>query len=273
MRRRLAAAGLFLVLSLVTLAVFARGQDVYRLAARVNRQYVLSREERLIRAFGDCTPAGYGYLKQVLTAYSAVEPESAKRPVIRYADFDRRVEYLFEPTRFETDPRIVVGIGLAESDMREHVIGQAVHVSGKSWHLSLASRIDVLTRIEVDLDADRGTDVTLRLYRRPKDTTPFRVLSRAEPAEGVSSPAEPGQRRVWFPASPPVSGRVLSSLEPILLQIDGNASVRTITAHGIVANLQGYRIVHRRGACFTAIRDADTRRWARLIDQLNDAHD
>src|SRR5215208_560708 len=72
-----------------------------RYMALLNTAFLSSREQRLIHFFGECEPAGYGYLKRVLTAYSRIERSPLKRPVIRYRDYNRRSEYLFEPTRFD----------------------------------------------------------------------------------------------------------------------------------------------------------------------------
>jgi hypothetical protein len=104
----------------------------------------------LIHYFGECEPAGYGYLKRVLTAYSRIEPSPLKRPVIRYRDYNRRSEYLFEPTRFEADPSVLVGVWLTESDLREQEIGSAARSADGLWRIAVERDFDLLTRIDVE---------------------------------------------------------------------------------------------------------------------------
>jgi hypothetical protein len=232
--------------------------------------FVSSRDRRLIYFFGECEPAGYGYLKRVLTAYSRIDPTSRRRPVIRYRDYNRMTEYLFEPTRFEADPSVVVGVGLSDFDMREQQLGRATPDANGNWRFAIGTNFDLLTGIEVELDPDGRRDIRLRLYRKENDAVPAWTAmgSAAHESNDTTGPV-----RLRFPIVPPLTG-FRSDMVLFVIRAEGPA-IRRMTAHGITANMEGYRVVHRdrNGACFTAVRRGDEERWTSMVRDLENWDD
>ena len=250
---------------------FAYEEIPSRYTVLLQTGFLTSREQRLTHFFGQCEPAGYGYLKTVLAVYSRLERDSRKRPAIRYADYNRRSEYLFEPTRFETDSSVIVGVGLTESDMEEREIRRASAGRDGTWRFEVATNIDSLTRIDVALAEPPVRDVRLRLYRDEKDETP--VWTSAKSVTDAGAGFDDAEWRLQFVADPPLSDFRARLVEPARIKIDGSAAIRGVTVYGIVANIEGYRIIHRRGACFTAIQEGQQRSWAPLIRELQRSDD
>lgn len=235
--------------------------------------FLTSRHRRLIHFFGDCEPAGYGYLKRVLNAYSRLESDPRRRPMIRYHDYNRRTEYLFEPTRFEADPSIVVAIGLSESDTHERELRHASRDTNGNWRFAVVTNFDLLTGIEVELEPESRGDVRLRLYRKENDEKPV-WLSTGKPG-GIESTDATGSVRWRFRILPPLQLFRSNLIDPLVVRAEGGAGIRRMTANGIVTNIEGYRVVHqdRTGACFTAVRQGDEERWASLIRELESSND
>jgi len=257
-----------------TAGVLACKEIPGRYAAVLQPGFLTSREQRFTHFFGECEPAGYGYLKRVLAAYSRLEHDSRKRPIIRYADYNRKSEYLFEPTRFETDSSIIVGIGLTESDVEEREIRRASAGRDGTWRFEVVTNFDSLTRIDVALAERPVRDVRLRLYRDEKDESPIWTSTKSVTDGEAGSDAS--EWRLQFVADPPLSDFRARLVEPALVKIDGTAAVHGVTVYGIVANIGGYRIIHRRGACFTAVaavEDGQQRSWAPLIRELQRSDD
>ena len=239
-----------------------------RYTALLNTGFLSSREQRLIHFFGECEPAGYGYLKRVLTAYSRIEPSPQKRPVIRYPDYNHRSEYLFEPTRFDADPSVVVGVGLADSDLRERELGGGVRGPDGQWRFAIDWNFDLLTRVEVELEPGSTRHLRLQLYRNEKESTPvWNAVADLTPA------GEIGRRTIQFVATPPLRQFRYDLIEPFVIRVDGGVSISRITAYGVVADMRGYRIIHREGGCFTAVEDRQSARWTQLIRELEDSND
>ena len=234
-----------------------------RYTALLNTGFLSSREQRLIHFFGECEPAGYGYLKRVLTAYSQIEASSQKRPVIRYRDYNHRSEYLFEPTRFEADPSIVIGVGLAESDLRERELGGGVRSPDGRWRFAVDWNFDLLTRVEVELEPGSTRHLQLQLYRNEKESTPV-----WNSAADLATAGELGKTTIQFVATPPLRQFRYGLVEPFVIRVDGGVSIYRITAYGVVVDMQGYRVVHRKGGCFTAVEDHHSDRWTQLIREL-----
>ena len=251
------------------LLTYARLPDRYR--ALLQTQFLSSREQRLIHFFGECEPGGYGYLKRVLAVYSRLEPNSRKRPVIRYRDYNRRSEYLFEPTRFEGDPSVLVGVGLTESDMEEREMRSALPAPDGTWRFPVESNFDLLTRIEVEFERRTANDLRLRLYRSERDETP--IWTSTETVVDVARPSMTEGARLQFVARPPLSQFRFGLVIPFVVRIDGGAAIRRVTAYGIVVSMQGYRVVHRRGTCFTAVQQTKYDLWARSIRELERSDD
>ena len=222
----------------------------------------------MIHFFGECEPAGYGYLKRVLTAYSRIEPSPLKRPVIRYRDYNRRSEYLFQPTRFEADPSVLVGVGLTESDLREQEIGSASRGPDALWRFAVDRNFDLLTRIEVEFEAVSAQHLRLQLYRNEKESTPV-----WNSVADLTTAGEIGRTTFQFVATPPLRGFRYSLIEPFVIRVDGGVSTYRITAYGVVVDMQGYRVVHRKGGCFTAVEDYQSDRWTQLIHGLEGSND
>jgi hypothetical protein len=232
-----------------------------RLKDLLDPRVLLSRDRRLLHFFGECEPAGYGYLKHVLAVYSRFELDPQKRPVIRYRDYNRRSEYLFEPTRFVTDPSVLVGVGLHESDSKERRIREGSRAADGSWRLSVDTNIDMLSRIDVELEPGNSDTPRLRLYRRERDEIPAWISST------VSPDSNSGALRLQFPVTPPL--QLTSRLvQPLVLRVDGTAAIRRISAFGVVLNLDRYRVVHRSGGCFTAVSVEHEGRWSQFIRDL-----
>jgi hypothetical protein len=265
--RRCAVAGIAGTISLVA-AVRLSPKVPDRYAVLLNTAFLSSREQRLLYFFGDCEPAGYGYLKRVLTAYSRIEPSPLKRPVIRYSDYNHRSEYLFEPTRFDADPSVLVGIGLTESDLREQEIGSASHGPDGLWRFTVDRNFDLLTRIEVEVDTGSAQHLRLQLYKSERDSTPV-WTSVAD----VAAAGQVGRRTLQFVATPPLRQFRYGLIEPFVFRVDGGLSIYRITAYGVVVDMQGYRVVHRKGGCFIAVEDHQGDRWTQLIHELESSDD
>jgi len=239
-----------------------------RYTAVLNARFLSSRDERLTFFFGECEPAGYGYLKRVLSAYSRIESSPLKRPIIRYRDYNRRSEYLFEPTRFEADPSVLVGVGLIDADLEEREIGNASRGPDGLWRFAVDSNFDLLTRIEVEVEASSAQPLRVQLYRNERDSAP--VWSSTA---NIATAAESGSRTVQFVATPPLREFRSGLVDPFVLRVNGGLSVDRVTAYGVVVDMQGYRIVHRKGSCFTAVEERQTNRWTPLIRQLESSND
>jgi len=263
--KRIAGAGIAIAV-IAAIAFTQRVPDRY--TAVLNAGFLSSRDERLTFFFGECEPAGYGYLKRVLRAYSRIEFSPSKRPIIRYRDYNRRSEYLFEPTRFEADPSVLVGVGLSESDLREREIGNASRGPDGLWRFAVDSNVDLLTGIEVELETGSAQHLRVQLYRNDRDSAP--VWSSA--AE-VAPAAEIGRRTVQFVATPPVRQFRSGLVDPFVIRVDGGLSISRVTAYGVSVDMQGYRIVHRKGICFTAVEERQTNRWTPLIRELESSND
>jgi hypothetical protein len=263
------AAGIAIAIAIgVVAAVRLRPEVPDRYTALLNTAFLSSREQRLIHFFGECEPAGYGYLKRVLAAYSRIEPSPLKRPVIRYRDYNRRSEYLFEPTRFEADPSIVVGVGLTEADLREREIGGGSRDPDGLWRFAVESNFDFLTRVEVELEMGSANHLRLQLYRNERDSTPV-WTSVAD----LPRPGELGRRTFQFVATPPLRQFRSGLIDPFVIRFDEGVSIYRVTAYGIVVDMEGYRVVHRKGACFTAVEDDQRDRWTKLIRELERSND
>jgi hypothetical protein len=265
--RRWAVAGIAIALGLVAaIRLSPKVSDRYK--PLLSSAFLSSREQRLIHFFGECEPAGYGYLKRVLTAYSRIEPNPLKRPVIRYRDYNRRSEYLFEPTRFEADPSVLVGVWLAESDLREQEIGSATRGADGLWRIAVDRNFDLLTRVEVEAETGRAQHLRLQLYRSERDSTPVWTSTvDAATAERV------GRQTLQFVATPPLREFRYGLVEPFVFRVDGGFSVDRVTAYGVVVDMQGYRVVHREGDCFTAVEDDHSDRWTQLSHELEGSND
>ena len=263
------AAGIAIAIAIgVVAAVRLRPEVPDRYTALLNPAFLSSREQRLIHFFGECEPAGYGYLKRVLAAYSRIEPSPLKRPVIRYRDYNRRSEYLFEPTRFEADPSILVGVGLAESDLRERELGGGLRGLDGQWRFAIEWNFDLLTRVEVELEPGSTRRFRLHLYRNEKESTPV-WTSVAD----LTTAGEIGRTTLQFVAMPPLRQFRYGLIEPFVIRVDGGVSIYRITAYGVVVDMQGYHVVHRRGGCFTAVEDHQSDRWTQLTRELENSND
>lgn len=235
-------------------------------AAVADPAFLASRETRLAYFFGHCEPAGYGYLKRVLAVYARLERNQRKRPVIRYRDFNRRSEYLFEPSRFEADASVLVGIGLGPEDTQEGEVGRARQTQDGSWQFTTGTAADLLTRIEISLERGDARDFTLHIYRRERDTVP------AWTANVSREKLSPGQS-LQFVVAPALSGFRAGPPEPFVVRLQGHVSVHHIAAYGVRVDLEGYHVIHRAGACFVAVRDGRTRAWSQLAAELGHLDD
>ena len=250
--------------------LLARAERPGRLESLLDLRVLLSRDQRLLHFFGECEPAGYGYLQRVLTVYSHWEANPRKRPLIRYGDFDRKTEYVFEPTRFEVDPSLMVGIGVRDVDTRERAIREALRGADGVWRLSMETDLDRLTRVEVELDpsADPSRDMGLRLYINERATTPVWTAHGVPPSTSI-----PGtERRLEFVAPPSLSG-FRAQVGSLSVRFDDAAAVRRVIAYGVPVSINDYDIVSREGGCFTAVRQGDAPRWAGLIEELRHGRD
>lgn len=265
--RTCAVAGISITIGLVC-AIRLSPPVPDRYAPLLDSAFLSSREQRLIHFFGECEPAGYGYLKRVLTGYSRIEPSPRKRPVIRYRDYNHRAEYLFQPTRFEADPSVLVGVGLNESDLREQEMGSATGGRDGLWRFAVDRNFDLLTRIEVESEIQSAQHLQLQLYRSDRDSQPVWTS-----VSDGATPGQVGRRTFQFVAEPPLRQFRYGLVEPFVIRVDRGASIYRITAYGIVVNMHGYRVVHRTGGCFTAVEDRQGNRWTQLIRELENSND
>ena len=261
-RRAAAAVGLA---GLIAGVLLPRAQRPGRLESLLDLRVLLSRHQRLLHFFGDCEPAGYGYLQRVLTLYSRWEANPQKRPLIRYGDFDHKTEYVFEPTRFEIDRSLMIAIGVRDVDTRERAIRDALRGADSVWRLPMDTHLDRLTRIEIELDpsAPLSDDVRLRLFINDRAPTAL-WTAQGVPMSTTSNRAE---RRVEFVA-PPSLGEFPERATPLAMRFDDALPVRRVTVYGVPIAIDEYDIVTREGGCFTAVRQGQAGRWADLIEEL-----
>jgi hypothetical protein len=248
------------------LLAYANLPDRYR--PLIDYRFLTSREQRLIHFFGECEPAGYGYLKRVLATYTQIEPNSGQRPIIRYRNYNRRSEYLFEPTRFKKDPSILVGVGLGESDMQAHEISRASPGADGLWRFPVESNFDLLTHIEVEVANGSTDDLRLQLYLNERAPKPVWTS-----VASLATDSETGGTTLQFVPMPALRAFRSGLVDAFVIRIDEDVSIRSATAYGVVINIEGYRVVHREGACFTAVKDGQQDRWSRLIRELKGSID
>jgi hypothetical protein len=80
-------------------------------------------------------------------------------------------------------------------------------------------------------------------------------------------------RTFQFVATPPLRQFRYGLIEPFVVRVDEGVSIDHITAFGIVVDIEGYRVVHRKGGCFTAIEEDHRDRWMPLIRELEGSND
>lgn len=84
--------------------------------------YNSNSNDLLVSNYGACNKLGFGYLDEIVRSI----PEADVFPVVRYGDWYKSPEVLFNDGRIIIDERILVGINLDERDIREVKITDAV---------------------------------------------------------------------------------------------------------------------------------------------------
>ena len=238
-----------LVASVVAAALVGyAGTVVWGQAGRVMERVpllLLTREERLLRAYGYCAPAGYGYLKKI----QARMPDSRKKPLVRYRDYDHRTEYWLEPPPLATDNRFLVGIGLSDLDVTDQQIALFRRTGQREWTLTTGDDWDRLNRLVLLTGARSPGPMRGVLFSH--DRRRVRLWQGSFTATGEGWTAE---------MTPPVRSFSHSrGATPFLLELDGAPPDAVIAARGVRVDLDGYRIVESEGPansrCWIAIQN------------------
>ena len=156
---------------------------------------------------------------------------------------------------------------LSKRKRPESLAGSATGTDGL-WRFAIDWNFDLLTRIELELETGRTQHLRVRLYRNDRDSAP--VWSSAA---DIPLASETGRRTLQFVPTPPLRQFRSGLIDPFVIRVDGGLSIYRVTAHGVVVDMQGYRIVHRNGTCFTAVEERQTNRWTPLIRELQSSHD
>ncbi|HNV86052.1 MAG TPA: hypothetical protein PKL97_03685 [Candidatus Omnitrophota bacterium] len=215
-------------------------------------------ETRRLRACGDFDNMGYGYLKRITDRI----PDRTIYPVTRLKSFYPWTHLLLPGRRDKPDDRLLVGIDIGESDLREGHVANAVSMFRQGGNpLSVWAFM-------TDLDYDRMTGVRIGFETLPSG--PVRVqgaLLRSNEDRSVIGewawPAVAPGEKVFLKLDPPVDrfsfGR---GSTPFVLMLktaleSGGAVplVRTVEITGIKINLESYTIIHTDHRSFTAVRN------------------
>ena len=127
---------------------------------------------------------------------------------------------------------------------------------------------DLLTRIEVEFESGAAQLLRLQLYRSERDSTPMWTSSA-----DVATVGPVGRQTFQVVATPPLRQFRYGLVEPFVFRVDGGLSIYRVTAYGVVVDMQGYRVVHREGDCFTAVDDKQSDRWTQLTHELEGSND
>jgi len=216
-------------------------------------------EARRIKACGDLTNMGYGYLKRITDCI----PDATIYPVTRHRNFYPWTHLLLPGRRDKADDRLLVGIDIDEADVREGMIVQAIPAFRQAG--SLMSVWAFMT----DLDYDQMTGIQIEFETPPSGpVTVQAALLRSKEDHSVLGewtwPAVTAEKKIFFKLDPPVRhfsfGR---GSTPFLLMLklasdpSGAAvpSVGSVGIAGVKINLEGYTVIHTDARSFTAMRN------------------
>ncbi len=214
-------------------------------------------QERRNATYGDCNRMGYGYLMQVLPALA---PGEDWFPAVRYRDWDKHPEALFPAYPQPVDPDVVVAIDVQEDDSRPGVVARATVVDDQVAQGVRTVRYQFVTGLDVDTllalvpttTAGAPARVSLALFAYATDAAPtLRLDVAVEPEQGAMPLPEPLRRFSWARRFYPF---VLELSWPVASAPQWRPDAVDVV--GIRVDLEGYVVVHRRGSCLTAVRQA-----------------
>jgi hypothetical protein len=199
-------------------------------------------EQRRLATYGDCRARGYGYVTRTLSSL----PDTTVTPVVRYPDFDRFGALVAGPWR-RTDPRILVGIDVADADMAEQRI-PAVHASpGHSeWIVETTRDIDTLIGFRL---RTRGSGVVAtRLYSTLRRDRSLGQWSVPVSDRGGATDYRLPEALTAFSIS--------RGATPFVFDVAAGTGVAVDGVWLIVrpVDVTAYSIVARENGCFTAVR-------------------
>jgi hypothetical protein len=217
-------------------------------------------EQRKRLAYGDRTDLGYGYVEEIVAGL----PDPEHFPVTRYRDFTRNLHLLLPGHRRRIDSRMLIGIDLTDSDLREQTIAAARPLAGA---ISGAGQAASIWTFQTGDDFDTLTGIRLRFARTE------RGLSPALQIRLLASPRRPDILGAWSapPGTPDAQGwwTVPLRLQPFsfgrgrtdfALEIEAATDdgvppkIEAVEIRGVKVDLADYRVVHRDGGCWTALR-------------------
>ena len=205
--------------------------------ARSNIELISSNsyEERKELAYGRL---GYGYIKQILPHI----PEKDFFPLIRYPDFHRDTQVLFDGLYKNVDDRILIGVRLKHQDMREKIIARAVSLRNNYWQANVTSDCDTLTGLNIV--SEKPQTLKLKLYDSPKN---MRLLGQWQ--------FELKKNDNFLTTTPPVNSfAILHNNTPFLIEAQSESPLESMALIGIKINLSGYTVVNKNGGNFTALK-------------------
>ena len=236
-------------------------------------------EDRRRAAYGYCDRTGYGYVTDVLRAF----PDPGARPLVKYRDWDERVELLLPDRRERVDPRVVVGIGLQQEDFLPGIVGVAAlrsreHHDGGSferWTFATGRDIERLIGFAIQL-APPPTAVPAELHLALVES----LKSPARLAEWTVAIPAGQQGEAFFPLPRPIRNFSINrGATDFVLELSWSSGGPVPAAIGAVGSRvdgEGFAIVSPPGSCLTALRSDlldEIRRdpagpWARFVAAL-----
>lgn len=236
-------------------------------------------EERRLAAYGDCENLGYGYLTQVLRSY----PDGGGMPDVRYSN--NPPPLTLPALREHNEPRVRIGIGIPDGDFLEKPIASAARRALASrdegsvsrWTFQTTWNYELLTALQFRFGSDPlPAQETLRVALVTSPTNAARLGEWV--VEVPSGHRGPFTFALPAPLEQFSQGRGATDFILEVEQRDGAAPLSGITPIGAKLNGKGFAVVHRRGACFTAVREdllAEIRRdpgsaWATFVERMRD---
>lgn len=210
------------------------------------------REERKLLTYGDRDRWGYGYLEEVVERL----PDDGSVPVIRTGPGRRAVGDLLPGYRRRLDRRLIVGIGVGEDEMRPAAVARATPVPGRpaEWTFTTGRDCDLLVGVRIEARGapfPAGTTVNVSVFPEPTADRGIGQWQARTPVSTASIEACPDE--------PLQAVSIHRGATPFLLRIDvpgGAPPIGSVLVVGQRVDLRHFRIVHRSGACWTAVEES-----------------
>jgi hypothetical protein len=240
-------------------------------------------EERRRAAYGYCDRTGYGYLTDVLRAF----PDPGALPLVKYRDWDERVDLLLLERRERLERRVIVGVGVQPDDFLPAIVGVAARRtreprdggSFERWTFATGRDIERLLGFAFQFTPPPTTvasQLRLALVESPKSAARIGEWTVPIPAGW--------QGELFFPLPNPIRNfSVNRGATDFLLEVTllpDAPSIAAIGAVGARLDGEGFAVVSPPGPCLVALRQDlldEIRRdpagpWARFVASLPRAH-